>query len=133
MASTHARIYTDNQAEFKVTGFSGGGGGAGGKGLANVKVSAKVFLEGPYSSSAEKMTDNLRLNNFIPNAHPYNVAPWNYEGEESIGAGILEETGDDAIVDWVLVELRDKNDNSIVLASAAGLLQRDGDVVEPLD
>jgi len=39
-------------------------------------------------------------------------------------------TGEDAIVDWVFVELRDKNDYTSVVATRSGLIQRDGDVVD---
>jgi uncharacterized protein YjdB len=39
-------------------------------------------------------------------------------------------TGQEAIVDWVYIELRDKNDNSNIIATRTGLLQRDGDVVD---
>ncbi|MFT4535745.1 MAG: hypothetical protein ACJA1A_002979 [Saprospiraceae bacterium] len=39
-------------------------------------------------------------------------------------------TGEDAIVDWMFVELRDKNDYTSVIATRAGLLQRDGDIVD---
>jgi hypothetical protein len=38
-------------------------------------------------------------------------------------------SGNNAIVDWVWVELRDGSDNSNVLISQSALLQRDGDVV----
>jgi len=43
---------------------------------------------------------------------------------------VLDVTGDDAIVDWILVELRDADQPSTVLATKAALLQRDGDVVD---
>jgi hypothetical protein len=39
-------------------------------------------------------------------------------------------TGEDAIVDWIFVELRDKNDYTSIVATRAGLIQRDGDIVE---
>ena len=39
-------------------------------------------------------------------------------------------TGEDAVVDWVFVELRSKADSTTVLATRSGLLQRDGDVAE---
>lgn len=43
---------------------------------------------------------------------------------------IFEITGQDAIVDWIFVELRDKNDNKKIVATRSGLLQRDGDIVD---
>ncbi|MEE9439258.1 MAG: hypothetical protein V3V14_09690 [Saprospiraceae bacterium] len=38
--------------------------------------------------------------------------------------------GENAIIDWVFVELRDKNDRTNVIATRSGLLQRDGDIVD---
>lgn len=43
---------------------------------------------------------------------------------------IFNITGQDAIVDWIFVELRDKNDNKKIVATRSGLLQRDGDIVD---
>jgi hypothetical protein len=39
----------------------------------------------------------------------------------------------DAIVDWVFIELRDVGDPSVVVETRSALLQRDGDVVDPVD
>lgn len=39
-------------------------------------------------------------------------------------------TGENAIVDWVFVELRDKNDYTSIVATRSGLIQRDGDIVD---
>jgi len=44
--------------------------------------------------------------------------------------GVFSVTGDDAIVDWVHVELRSKDDYTVPIATRSGLLQRDGDVVD---
>ena len=43
---------------------------------------------------------------------------------------IFSVAGDNAIVDWIYVELRDKNDNKVIIATRSGLLQRDGDIVD---
>jgi uncharacterized protein YjdB len=43
---------------------------------------------------------------------------------------IFNVTGQDALVDWVFVELRDKSSNTLVLNTRSGLVQRDGDVVD---
>ncbi|MCB9265039.1 MAG: hypothetical protein H6558_08450 [Lewinellaceae bacterium] len=43
---------------------------------------------------------------------------------------MLDVTGNDAIVDWIFLELRYKGDPSMVLAARPALLQRDGDVVD---
>ncbi len=39
-------------------------------------------------------------------------------------------TGENAIVDWIFVELRDADDPTVTVATRSGLLQRDGDVVD---
>ena len=54
-------------------------------------------------------------------------------GGESTTAPILAVTGNDAIVDWVFIELRDKTAAGTVVATRAALLQRDGDIVSPSD
>ena len=48
---------------------------------------------------------------------------------ESVSPTVFSPTGNNAIVDWVIVELRDNADPSIVVASRSALIQRDGDVV----
>ncbi len=45
-------------------------------------------------------------------------------------ATIFATTGEDAVTDWVSVELRDKADNTLIVAQRAGLVQRDGDVID---
>lgn len=82
------------------------------------------------------MKDQLRVANLIPNAQPYNGSQYtdfSYNGTETIGAGVLNVTGANAIVDWVLLELRNASSPSTVVARKAALVQRDGDVVEASD
>lgn len=43
---------------------------------------------------------------------------------------VFSVTGEDAIVDWIFLELRDKNDYTNVVATRSGLVQRDGDIVD---
>jgi hypothetical protein len=76
------------------------------------------------------MRDNLRTLNLIPASQPYNVTPFNYAGTETIGTGVLAVSGQDAIVDWVLVELRSFSAPYEVVATRAALIQRDGDIVD---
>ncbi len=58
-----------------------------------------VFLEGPYGSGT--MATDLKDHGALPLSQPYNTAPWNYGGTESVGAIPAN------VVDWVLVDLRD--------------------------
>ncbi len=59
---------------------------------ANITVDITAFLEGPYNGAT--MTQGLT--GLVPLNQPYNTAPWNYTGTESVGfySGIA--------IDWVL-------------------------------
>jgi hypothetical protein len=95
-----------------------------------VDVAITVLLDGPYNDVLDLMGDNLRVSGLIPASQPYGTTPFNYMGTENISPAVLAVVGSNAIVDWVLVELRDKSASNIVLSSRAGLLQRDGDLVD---
>lgn len=43
---------------------------------------------------------------------------------------VFSVTGENAIVDWVFLELRDKNDYTDIVATRSALVQRDGDIVD---
>jgi len=96
----------------------------------------KAFLGASYVDATDKMHDKLRLANLIPNAQPYNGTQYTdfaYSGSETIGAGVLAVSGDNAIVDWVMLELRDASNPATIIARKAALIQRDGDVVSSTD
>jgi len=88
------------------------------------------------------MRDDLRVNNVIPLTEPYSALgtggntrfnrPDFVTSEQTTNA-VLSITGDNAIVDWVFVELRDPENSSIVLHTKSALIQKDGDVVESYD
>ncbi|MEM7512445.1 MAG: dockerin type I domain-containing protein, partial [Bacteroidota bacterium] len=80
------------------------------------------FLEGPYDPTVGLMSDSLRQKNLFSMEDPYGLG-------ELANPELLEEEGSDSIVDWIRVEVRDKVDPSIMLASEAMLLQRDGDLI----
>ncbi|MBK8340717.1 MAG: hypothetical protein IPK99_12325 [Flavobacteriales bacterium] len=102
------------------------------KAFGPVKVEVKAFLEGPFDPVAGRMRDDLRSAGMIPTTSPYpGVFP--HLGEPSaatIAPALLADTGANAIVDWVFVELRDRFVPSQVVGSKAALIQRDGDVVD---
>ena len=99
-----------------------------------VKVTIKAFLKGPYVQSSGLMQDSLRAQGIIPLTQPYGKAPYTditHTGvDEVTTSSVLSVTGNNAIVDWVMVELRDKANSSNVLYRRAGLIQRDGDIVD---
>ncbi len=94
-------------------------------------VAVKVFLEGAYDSGTGLMRDDLRAQGLLPPTEPYTAAGFSLVNNTTptTTAGVLTTTGNNAIVDWVLVELRAAATPTQVLASRTALLQRDGDVV----
>ncbi len=90
----------------------------------SVLLHAKILLEGPYDVASGLMNDALRTQNLIPSNSPY------IGTTETINSNVLTTTGNNAIVDWVLVQVRSEFDNTEVLYQRAALLQRDGDVVD---
>ena len=99
----------------------------------NAVVAAKVFLEGPYSTGTGLMSDALRSGGLVPASQPYTALGYTFTGTPGAGGtlsgGVLAVTGNNAIVDWVILELRNSSTPATVVASCAALLQRDGDVV----
>jgi hypothetical protein len=102
-----------------------------------ISVRAKVFLEGAYSSTTGIMSDGLTtrtptFSTLIPTSEPYTGLGFTHQGG---GGGEtrtadLSVTGNNAIVDWVFLELRDKANSTSVLYTRSALLQRDGDIVD---
>jgi large repetitive protein len=95
-----------------------------------VELAVKVLLDGPYNEADDLMNDGLRAAGLLPLAQPYGTAPFNYSGTETVLPAVFAVTGDDAIVDWLLLELRNPTTPSVIVARRAVLLQRDGDVVD---
>ncbi|MBK7083741.1 MAG: hypothetical protein IPH53_03370 [Flavobacteriales bacterium] len=96
-----------------------------------VRLSVDVWLEGPYNTVAGTMIDALRGLASFPQSEPYTALglPPTYGAGSTLGSGVLSITGVNAIVDWVLIELRAPSDPSVVVQRVPALLQRDGDAV----
>jgi hypothetical protein len=90
--------------------------------LSNLVV-AKMFLEGAYNVSAGMMNDDLRVKGFIPLDTPYSDAL-------TVRQDVLDVSGEDAIVDWVWLEIRDSSNETTVELAVSALIQRDGDIVD---
>ncbi|OQX01292.1 MAG: hypothetical protein BWK73_46520 [Thiothrix lacustris] len=91
-------------------------------------VILRGLLQGAYSKSTGLMRDGLRASTLIPSTQPY--ASLGHSGSETTTSTLLNTTGANAPVDWVLVELCDKTTPQTRLASKAALVQADGDVVD---
>ena len=85
-----------------------------------LKLAVKLMLEGPYVSATNRMRDDLRTASLIPTTEPYTALGFTQAsdgGGESLLPAALTNTGDNAIVDWVLVELRDAVTPSTIVAT----------------
>ena len=101
---------------------------------ARLLVAPRVLLDGPYDSMQGSMSDDLRSAGLLPDTEPYTGLGYVHtQGGSGVsaGTGVLATTGMDAIVDWLVVELREPIAPYSILASRSALVQRDGDVVGP--
>jgi hypothetical protein len=112
-------------------------------GVLSAKLNVKVLLQGALFDTATPgiMRDDLRSGAHLPLNDPYtgsgNARFTHY------GTGALATTTNtvlnanagtnDAIVDWVLVELRSSANSATIVETRAALVQKDGDVVSPSD
>jgi hypothetical protein len=86
----------------------------------------RVLLEGPYNG----FNMSLGLNPaYLPLSQPYNAAPWNYAGTESVPS-----IPNPNIVDWLLIEVRDAPNaalatNETMVIQQAAFLNQNGKVV----
>ena len=97
-----------------------------------VALNTKVFLEGPYNTGTLSMNDNLRTAGLIPTMEPYTSLGFTQAGGgggEVVNPDVFAVTGANAVVDWVLVELRGTSAPYSIIATKGALLQRDGDIV----
>lgn len=100
-----------------------------------VTLELKVLLEGPYNTTTHLMNTTLNSRGLLPGqtpigmfavstpaGQPYNTAPWNYTGTESITNYPAD------VVDWVLVSLRTDSLTTNTAFRVAGLLHSDGQI-----
>ncbi|MCB0813073.1 MAG: hypothetical protein KDB87_07890 [Flavobacteriales bacterium] len=98
-----------------------------------VLVQVRTMLEGPYDHGAGLMNDDLRTQGLVPLTEPYTALGYAHVGGgggETSSVPVLNTTGTQAVVDWVVLELRDGNDATSVVATRSALILRDGSVVD---
>jgi hypothetical protein len=93
----------------------------------DIRLDVFALLEGPFAGA--NMAIDLNSDGLIPLNQPYNVAPWNYAGSESVGSIPAN------VVDWVLVEVRDavsaaSATSGTMLARRAAFVLTDGRIVD---
>ncbi|MEM9544650.1 MAG: Ig-like domain-containing protein [Bacteroidota bacterium] len=128
--------------------------------LNDMSIRLRVYLEGALINNGGEetqagiplMRDDLRVSpytgeNYIPLTDPYTYDHDPFIDTENkfvkMGPGMLSNnltiadslkvfsvSGENAIVDWVHVEIRSKEDSTQIMATRSGLVQRDGDVVD---
>jgi hypothetical protein len=100
-----------------------------------VLVASKAMLSGAYDMSTGLMHDSLRAKGQVPTTEPYTGGLLNRPviaepSGETTNALVLGVTGNNAIVDWVYMELRDDVNPATIIATRRALIQRDGDIVD---
>jgi len=86
-----------------------------------VDVELRAFLGGPFNKNTGLMNDYLRASNLIPTVSPY-------IDSATCDSSVFNITGNDAIIDWVWIEVRDLSQTNVVVETSA-LIQADGDIV----
>ncbi|MFT3885847.1 MAG: right-handed parallel beta-helix repeat-containing protein [Flavobacteriales bacterium] len=95
-------------------------------------VGVSVFLGGPMDWSVPMMRDGLRAAGVVPAAEPYTALGYTLENSgATVSSTVAQVTGNQAMVDWVIVELRNADANYSVAARRAAIVRRDGSVVSP--
>jgi hypothetical protein len=91
-----------------------------------VRVKIISFLSGAVRGNGE-MGNELATGGLLPASEPYSGL--GYGLTEGVGVNLLLTKVPDA-VDYVVIELRDKNDSTQVVASRTGILKKNGEVVD---
>ena len=89
----------------------------------DTSLSLKVFLEGAYDPNTGFMRDDMRDSGILPTTSPYVDAI-------SCDVSVFNVTGSNAIIDWIWLELRDSNDQTLVVESRSAFLRSDGTIVD---
>ncbi len=82
-----------------------------------IVVDVQAFLAAAYNTTSDKMDKTLNTAALLPTTDPY-------------GLSTTIDPVPASAVDWVKIELRDKNDNTSVLYSFARFIDEDGQIIE---
>lgn len=102
------------------------------------RLRVKVMLQGALirTPAPTMMGDELRAGGYLPLNDPYTGSGnprFTHAGSGGAASTTNAVLNANAIVDWVFVELRSASDPSVLVETRAALVQRDGDVVSPVD
>lgn len=85
-----------------------------------------AFLEGPFQGGAFPMSDELRAQGLVPLEEPYSAMGLVGDTVPPTNPLVMSWTLGSAVVDWVMVEIRDPAAPAVVLARRACLLKVSG-------
>lgn len=122
--------------QFDYTGSYSGWGEISGRFdncIGTQQIGPIAVLQGAYDGTSGMMRDDLRAASLVPTTEPYTGLGYTHVGgggSETVAQSVLNTTGLNAIIDWVVVELRESANPSNVIASRSALMQADGDIVD---
>ena len=92
----------------------------------SISLSMKSFLEGPFDNTTSLMDNTMNLSGYLPLEEPYTAEGFtlNNAALSILPGALLGATTNDDVVDWILLQFRDKMDHTNVSHSFALLLQR---------
>ena len=97
------------------------------------QLSAKAWLDGAFVPAQNLIRDDLRVAGYLPLSEPNSAIFQDGPGGETVQPSVLAVTGNNAIVDWVRVELHlgpYPQGATTLIARRNALIQRDGDIVD---
>lgn len=105
-----------------------GGVGAG----QETALPVRVMLGGAFDAETGLMKDGLRSAELVPVKEPYTELGYDFtSGAQKVAdESVFDVTGENAIIDWVVLEIRARKTGTPVVYSKAALVQADGDVVD---
>ncbi|MGV6809081.1 MAG: beta strand repeat-containing protein [bacterium] len=97
-----------------------------------LQIQIKALLQGAYSANDGLMRDDLHVAQQLPLTSPYSTWGYTLTGATTLAAPVLSNNNSgNGLVDWVIIELRDKTDPTQITQTVSALLQRDGFVIDP--
>ncbi len=94
-------------------------------------VGAKFYLDGPMNYTAGSMATSLRSQGILPQVEPYTALGLPVANSAAtMSTSVWNATGTSAVVDWVVLELRNADASYTLAERRAALLRADGNVVD---
>ncbi len=133
MSGTYTATLTDNTTSCSTVVTANITVNGNGDAICNdgAQLKAKVFIQGAMIGTLDNlMRDDLRQAGWLPLNEPYSLLNnFQHIGGEVINSQTLNDYGANSVVDWLLIELRDQNEPSNILASQAVLLLKNGNII----